>query len=158
MNVARLNNWRRLFLIPPAALARLHAWCWQEQAERVYARDDLTVDVSVHFFSGTEGAALSARWFAFQRAEEHGLKVDGKTRENLPDLNGVDLSALDNIWIDALYNDNEYTVYASPSLYVVRVTVSGEPSAGGRSRDVVAYMVLSLVLRLNLFGWPYSVP
>lgn len=66
------------FADPADALSRLHAYCWTGQAERVYARDGLTVDVSVHGFLGSEGATLAQHWFGYQRAKDLGLRRDVK--------------------------------------------------------------------------------
>jgi hypothetical protein len=149
------------FSDPADALARLHAWCWIKQAERVYVKDDLTVNVSVHDFSGTEGATLAQRWFVDQRAKELGLTRDYKRSAQLEEEMGrINIEALDNIVIDALYNDTEYTLYAHArgGDLVVRVSVSGESSVSGRSREFVAYQVLAQVFGLDLFNWPSSVP
>ena len=82
------------------------------------SKDDLTVDVSVHDFSGSEGATLAQRWFGDQRANDLGLTARYKTRaqleEELEEGEGrpVNIEALDNIVIDAYSNDTEYTLYA----------------------------------------------
>ena len=97
-------------------------------AERVYVsderrtRDQLTVDVSIHDFGGrihdpptgeSVGATQAQRWFGDQRANDLGLTRETKTRAELEEeLGPVTIEALDNIVIDALYNDSEYTLYA----------------------------------------------
>jgi hypothetical protein len=151
------------FADPADALVRLHAYCWTGQAERVYARDQMTVDVSIHDFRVPEGAALAQRWFGYQRAKELGLKGGGvKTREQLEEElgqeNQVNIEALNNIIVNSYSNDNEYTIYARRGDIVTRVTVSGEPPVEGRTREFVAYQVLAKVFGLNLFNYPYSEP
>jgi hypothetical protein len=158
---------------PADALSRLHAYCWLGQAERVYAnaQDDLTVDVSiVDDFLETEGPTLAQRWFAYQRANDLGLERDIRTRGGLEEelgeagLRPVNIEALNNIAIDAYHNDTEHTLYARrgtgtstqtgshlPPNRVVRVSVSGEPSVSGRSRESVAYQVLAEVFGVDLF-------
>lgn len=101
------------FADPADALSRLHEWCWMEQAERGYVKDDLTVDVSVHDFSGTEGATLAQRWLGYQRANDLGLHGETKTSAQLEEeLGRINIEALDNRVIDAFYKDTEYTLYA----------------------------------------------
>jgi hypothetical protein len=160
------------FADPADALARLQAWCWFEQAERVYfnTQNDLTVDVSIHDFLGTDGVGLAQRWFGDQRANNLGLHRDTKTSAQLEeDLQAawqrpVDIETLDNIVIDAYSNDTEYTLYARqgtgtgtqtvnplPPDLVVRVTASGEPSVGGMSREVLAYQVLAQIFGVDPF-------
>jgi hypothetical protein len=144
------------FADPADALARLNAWCWLDQQERVYfnTRDQLTVDVSIHDFSGSEGATLAQRWFSYQRANDLGLDRDILSREHLEeDLGLVNIEALDNIDIAAYSNDTEHTLYArrEGGDKVVRVSVSGEPVVDHRSREVVAYQVLAEVFGVNLF-------
>jgi hypothetical protein len=58
------------------ARARLRAWCWLSQIERIYTGSWLTIDISIHDFSGSEGAILAERWFSQQRATELGLMRD----------------------------------------------------------------------------------
>jgi hypothetical protein len=106
------------FADPADALARLDAWCWSRQAERVYVKDDLTVDVSIHDFLESagatvefEGVALAQKWFGEQRAHDLGLTRDDKTRAELEeDLGPVNIEALDNIDIDAYSNHRTYAV------------------------------------------------
>lgn len=160
------------FADPANALARLDEWCWVDQAERVYVSDErrtedrLVVDVSIHDFLGSVhdpptgesvGAERAQRWFGDQRANDLGLKLDVKTRKQLEeDLNEAELGqvkieALDNIVIDAYYNDAEYTLYARRGNLLVRVSVSGEPSAGRWRREVIAYQILAQIFGVNLF-------
>jgi hypothetical protein len=140
---------------PADGLSRFHAWCWLEQAELVYRQDNLTVDVSIHNFAMPEGAVLAERWFAFQQSQELGLRPDVKSREKLEaELHPNHIESLDNVRIDALYNDNEYTLYARNNEYSARVTISGEPSAQERSREFYAYFVLSLAFNLRPFDLP----
>jgi hypothetical protein len=144
---------------PADALSRLHAYCWTGQAERVYARDQLTVDVSIHTFLGPEGATLAQRWFGYQRAKDLGLLRDIKTRAQLGEaLAPINVEALDDIFVDAYYNDTEHTLYARRGDLVARVSVWGEPSVSVRSREFVAYQVLAVVFGVDLFDFPHSVP
>ena len=147
------------FADPADALSRLHAYCWTGQAERVYARDGLTVDVSVHGFLGSEGATLAQHWFGYQRAKDLGLRRDVKTRAQLAEaLAPANIEALDDIAVHGFYNDAEHTLYVRRGDVVVRVSVWGEPSVSGRSREFVAYQVLALVFGVDLFAYPHSVP
>lgn len=144
---------------PADALTRLYAYCWTGQAERVYVRDQLTVDVSVHTFLGTEGASLAQRWFGHHRQKQYALQYDNQTREQLAIELGVNnFAPLDNIVITAFTNQNEYTLYARRDDLVARVSVFGESSVSGRSREFVAYQVLATVFGVELFSYPRSIP
>ncbi|HET7055507.1 MAG TPA: hypothetical protein VFI12_03540 [Thermomicrobiales bacterium] len=160
------------FSDPADALSRLNAYCWFGQAERVYfnAREQLTIDVSIHDFSGSEGATLAQRWFGYQRANDLHLQQEVKTRAQLEEelndagLGKVNIETLDDVVIYALYNGTEYTLYARrdpdtgiqngsplPSNILVRVSVSGGTTASGMSRQVVAYQILADIFGVDLF-------
>ncbi|MCD6031140.1 MAG: hypothetical protein K0S78_3314 [Thermomicrobiales bacterium] len=159
------------FADPADALARLRAWCWAGQAERVYVKDGLTIDVSMHDFLAAhdvDAAAQAQAWFGEQRARDVGLTRDDTTREELETDLGeggqvpVNIEALDTLIIDAYANDTEYTLYARRAPVrtqtggriladkVVRVTASGESPVRGRSRASEAYRALAHTFCLDL--------
>jgi hypothetical protein len=141
------------------ALSRLHAWCWTGQAERVFTRDQLTIDISIHTFIGPEGATLAQYWFGYQRMNSLGLKRDVKTREQLQSaLSPVNIEALDGITIYGFSNETEHTLYARRQDLVARITVTGESANPERSQEFVAYQVLAMVFHVNLFNYPRSIP
>lgn len=159
------------FADPADARTRLQAWCWAGQAERVYVKDGLMIDVSMHDFlpaQDVDVATQAQTWFGEQRASDLGLTRDDTTREELgTDLREggqmrVNIEALDTLIIDAYANDTEYTLYArrAPVLTqsgdrllankVVRVTASGESPVRGRSLASEAYRALAHTFCLDL--------
>lgn len=139
------------FADPADTLSRLHACCWTGQAERVYVRDGLTIDVSVHGFLGFEGATLAQRWFGHQRAKDLGFKRDAKTRAQLEAVSApANIEPFDGIAVHGYYDDAEHVLYARRGDVVAWVSVWREPSVSGRSREFVAYQVLALVFGVDL--------
>jgi hypothetical protein len=163
------------FADPADALARLDAWCWIGQAERVWEHDDMTIDVSIHDFLGTDGVPLAQAWFSEQRASDLDLTRETQTRAELAQELGVGsqgpigIAALDDLVIDAYVGDDEYTLYARraetsyqtggsfpvvPPDKLVRVTASSDPSHSSSERKVEAYRVLADIFGVSLFpGW-----
>jgi hypothetical protein len=127
---------------PADARSRLRAWCWPGQIERVYTRGQLTIDISIHDFSGAEGAILAERWFSQQRATALGLMRDS-SRSLLQRPDGSP-----SIVPAAFFNESEYTLFFrfGSGEILVRVTVSGERSALEADRDVIAYQVMDLIV------------
>lgn len=124
---------------PADARSRLAAWCWVRQAERIYTRGWISIDISVHVFGSAAGASLALPWFIEQRAEWLGLERDTK----MTPLQAAETprGSLPFAW----FNANEYTIYYLRDNVVVRVTVSGEQSAVEADHDVIAYQVLALM-------------